>query len=140
MASRGKITPLYQVLLNSLPVATGWEALLTAIRQQMALDPGLRELIILRVAVLNQADYEFQAHVPYTKSAGLPEAKFEAVKAMDPTPFDETERAVLDYTDAVTRDIQVDDRLFARIKDRFDPTARGRSPPRSPPTTWSPAF
>lgn len=124
MASRGKITPLYQILLNSLPVATGWEALLTAIRQKMGLDPALRELIILRVAVLNQADYEFQAHVPYARQAGVSDAKIEAVKAMDRAPFDATEQAVLDYTDAMTREIRVDDALFARIKERFDPTAR----------------
>ncbi len=124
MASRGKITPLYQVLLNSLPVARGWESLLTAIRQQMALDPAIRELIILRVAVLNGADYEFQAHVPFAKAAGVSDAKIEAVKAMDEGPFDDTERAVLAYTDALTRDIRVDDAVFAPIKERFDPTGR----------------
>ena len=124
LASRGRITPLYQVLLNSLPVARGWESLLTAIRQQMALDPALRELIILRVAVLNQADYEFEAHVPYARQAGLSDAKIEAVKGAARSLFDQTEQAVLDYTDAMTREIRVDDALFARIKDCFDPTAR----------------
>jgi AhpD family alkylhydroperoxidase len=120
LASRGKITPLYQVLLNSVPVARGWESLLTAIRQQTALDPALRELIILRVAVLNRADYEYEAHLPFARKAGVSEAKLQAVKAMDPAPFDETEKAVLDYTDALTRDVRVDDALFDRVGERFD--------------------
>src|ERR1700733_10823659 len=30
--SRGQISPLYQILLNSPPVIDGWEAMLTAIR------------------------------------------------------------------------------------------------------------
>jgi AhpD family alkylhydroperoxidase len=124
MASRGKITPLYRILLNSLPVACGWEQLLTAIRQKMALDPAIRELVILRVAVLNGADYEFDAHVPFAKKAGLSEAKIAAVKTMDAASFDERERAVLDYTDAMTRDIRVPDAVFARIRDRFDQTGR----------------
>jgi AhpD family alkylhydroperoxidase len=124
MASRGKITPLYRVLLNSLPVARGWESLLTAIRQQMALDPAIRELIILRVAVLNRADYEFQAHVPYARQAGLSDVKIEAVRTMESGPFDALERAVLDYTDALTREVRVDEAVFAPIKAGFDPTGR----------------
>jgi AhpD family alkylhydroperoxidase len=129
VASRGKITPLYQVLLNSLPVARGWESLLTAIRQQMALDPAIRELIILRVAVLNGADYEFQVHVPYAREAGVSDAKIAAVKAIDlgfveSGPFAPLERAVLDYTDALTREVRVDDAVFAPIKAGFDPTGR----------------
>jgi AhpD family alkylhydroperoxidase len=126
LASRGRITALYQVLLNSPVVAKGWEALLTAIRQQMALDPAIRELIILRVAVLNQAAYEYEAHAPIARAAGLSEAKLEAVKAMDPglpksAPFNEVERAVLDYTDALTREVRVDDALFERVRPHFDP-------------------
>src|SRR4051794_28068483 len=79
LASRGKITQLYRVLLHSVPVAKGWEALLTAVRQQPALDPALRELIILRVAVLNRADYEYEAPLPYAREAGIPDSKIAAV-------------------------------------------------------------
>mgnify|MGYP002040649358 CR=1 FL=1 len=45
-AARGRISPLYQVLLNSPAVVEGWEAMLTAIRQKTSLAPRLRELII----------------------------------------------------------------------------------------------
>jgi len=120
LASRGKITALYRVLLHSVPIAQGWEALLTAVRQQTALDPAVRELIILRVAVLNRADYEYDTHLPYARQAGIPERKIAAVKGVDTTEFDETERAVLDYTDALTRQVQVDDAIFERVRSRFD--------------------
>ena len=69
IAARGRISPLYQVLLNSPAVTEGWEAMLTAIRQKTALAPRLRELIILRVATLNGAPYEFEAHVPHAPPA-----------------------------------------------------------------------
>src|SRR3954467_11622188 len=120
-ASRGTITPLYRVLLHSLPVAQGWEALLTAVRQQTALDPALRELIILRVAVLNRADYEYDAHLPFAREAGMSERKIAAVKGTDRSDFTDTERAVLDYTDALTRDVKVDDAVFERVRRYFDP-------------------
>jgi AhpD family alkylhydroperoxidase len=103
-----------------VPIAQGWEALLTAVRQQTALDPAVRELIILRVAVLNRADYEYDTHLPYARKAGIPERKIAAVKGVDTTEFDETERAVLDYTDALTRQVQVDDAIFERVRSRFD--------------------
>jgi 4-carboxymuconolactone decarboxylase len=121
LASRGKITPLYRVLLHSAPVARGWEALLTAVRQQTALDPALRELIILRVAVLNRADYEYDAHLPFAREAGMSERKIAAVKGTDRSDFTDTERAVLDYTDALTRDVKVDDAVFERVRRYFDP-------------------
>ena len=61
MGSRGRVSVLYQVLLNSPPMAQGWEQLLSAVRNQNSLVADLRELIILRVAVLNRASYEFDA-------------------------------------------------------------------------------
>ena len=121
LASRGTITPLYRVLLHSSPIARGWEALLTAVRQQTALDPALRELMILRVAVLNGADYEYDAHLPFARDAGVSERKIAAVKGTDLSDFTDTERAVLDYTDALTRDVHVDDAIFERVRSHFDP-------------------
>ena len=88
---RGTISPLYQALLNSAPIASGWEKFLTAVRKQTTVPPALRELIILRIAVLNRAPFEFD------------------------------ERLVLELADAMTRDIEVPDALMARIAARFDP-------------------
>ena len=64
LAERGEILLLYRVLLNSAPLASGWEKMLTAVRNRSSLPPDLRELIILRVAVLNRAPFEFDAHLP----------------------------------------------------------------------------
>ena len=62
LAERGRVSLLYQVLLNSGPIASGWERLLTAVRNQTGVPADLRELMILRVAVLNRAAFEFDAH------------------------------------------------------------------------------
>ena len=50
-AERSRISPLYQVLLNSPAVAHGWEQMLSAVRNRSSLGARLKELIILRVAV-----------------------------------------------------------------------------------------
>ena len=122
--SRGRVSPLYQALLNSVPIAEGWEALLTAVRTKTSLRPDLRELVILRVAVLNRASFEFAAHVPHARQAGLTQAKIDGVKTTRASPpFDDLEQLMLAYTDAVTHDIDVSDSLFEHLARRFDAKA-----------------
>ena len=119
MGSRGRISPLYALLLNSPEVASGWEQLMTAIRQKTSVPPALRELIILRVAVLNNASYEFEAHVPHALHAGVPQETIDRVKASNLDGFTEVETIVLRYTDAMTRDLEVSDGLFEQVKKHF---------------------
>lgn len=130
---RGGISPLYQALLNSAPIASGWEKLLTAVRKHTTVPPALRELVILRIAVLNRAAFEFDEHVSPARAAGVTDAKMEAVRRwrMDSRqedaewadPFDDDDRLALELADAMTRDIEIPDALMNRLAARFD--ARG---------------
>jgi 4-carboxymuconolactone decarboxylase len=122
MAERGRVSLLYQVLLNSRPIASGWERMLTAVRNQTGVPADLRELIVLRVAVLNGASFEFDAHVPHAQKAGLGMEKIDAVRDTSIADvFEPLERLVLELTDAMTRDVKVPDALMARIAQHFDP-------------------
>jgi 4-carboxymuconolactone decarboxylase len=124
VAERGRISALYQALLNSAPLAEGWEKLLTAVRNKSSLPADLREIVILRVAVLNRAPFEFEAHVPIARKAGVAEEKLAALELPRiGEPFSVVERAVLALTDAMTRDVQVPDRLFEPIARHFDARA-----------------
>lgn len=120
-AERGRVSLLYQVLLNSQSVASGWERLLTAVRNQTAIPPDLREIVILRIAVLNRAPYEFEAHVPHAQQAGVTDGKIAALRAGDDGAggFTALEKLVLALTDAMTRDVQVPDALFSQLNDHF---------------------
>lgn len=110
----GRVPNLYRMLLNSPPVAGGWLNFLTAIRHKANLSGKLRELVILRVALVNRADYEYRAHTPFALKEGLSQEKIDALPNWSASDlFDEQERAVLAYTDAMTKDIQVDDAVFS---------------------------
>jgi AhpD family alkylhydroperoxidase len=123
LAERGRISLLYRTLLNSAPIAAGWEHMLTAVRNQSSLPAGLRELVILRVAILNRAPYEFEAHIPHALKAGLSTEQIEASRHTPvPEIFAPRERLVLDLADAMTRDIDVSDALMAAINAQFDAT------------------
>lgn len=122
---RGRISPLYQTLLNAPEIAQGWEALLTAIRNRNSLSPAIREMIILRVAILNRADYEFDAHEPHALKAGVSPEKIAAIREVElPAIFTEQEMLVLNLTDVMTKEIQVSDELFDKVKPHFNDTQR----------------
>lgn len=121
-AARGRVSPLYQVLLNSPPVAHGWEQMLSAVRNHNSIPAGLRELVILRVAVLNRANYEFDAHAPIALAAGVSQAAIDATR-QEPisadAPLSLEQRVALQLTDAMTRDIEVPDALYAEVRKHF---------------------
>jgi alkylhydroperoxidase family enzyme len=116
----GKLLNLYRMLLHSPPVAEGWLAFLTAIRQKSGLAARVRELVIMRIAVLNAAEYEFQAHLPFARTERVSEAQIQALRTGDTTIFDERERAALAYAEASTRTIRVPDDVFVAVRRNFD--------------------
>ena len=85
------------------------------------LDPRLRELGQMRTGWARGSQFVFSQHCKAGRSAGLSDAQVDAVPAWQTADvFSPLERAVLAYTDAMTRDIEVPDALFAQLRARFD--------------------
>ena len=123
-AERGHINLLYQVLLNSAPLSHGWEKLLTAVRNHNSIPADLREMVMVRVAVLNRAPYEIDAHLPLALKAGVSVEKAEALREMEIADmFTPRERAAHALTDSMTRDVQVPDAIFEPLRAHFDTRA-----------------
>jgi alkylhydroperoxidase family enzyme len=117
----GKLLNLDRMLLHSPAYAKGWNTMFGAIRGQLAVPPKLRELAIMAVGALNQADYEWVQHEPEFTKAGGTAAQLAALK--NPTAamkndklFDEPERAALALTVEMTRSIKVSDATMKRIR------------------------
>jgi alkylhydroperoxidase family enzyme len=116
----GKLLNLYKVLLHSPSLAEGWLAFLTSVRQRAELPGRYRELAILRVAVLNGAEYEFNAHVPFALREDIAQADIDALHTSRvPDGLTDADRAVLAYTDSMTREIRVPDAVFAAVRTHF---------------------
>ena len=119
--TRGQVSNLYRLLLNSPPVARGWVNLLTAVRQQCHLAGKYREITIMRVAIINGADFEYKSHIAFALKEGLRQEQIDALPEWQESDvFDAAERAVLAYTDAMTNDVQVPDSVFDPLKLHFD--------------------
>ena len=118
---RGQLHNLYRMLLNSPPVARGWLNLLTAVRQQCKLPARYRELVIVRIAIINGAAYEYDSHIPIALKAGVSQQQIDGLREWRKSKgFDAADQAVLAYTDSMTEDVHVPDDVFDALRPHFD--------------------
>jgi 4-carboxymuconolactone decarboxylase len=107
-----------RVLLKSFPLATGWNELLRRVRTEFCLSLEYRELIMLRVAVLNEADFEWGVHLPAYLQAGGSIEKSEALKLrpIQQSHFHQEELALIKLTDQSTLEVKVDEEVITELK------------------------
>jgi alkylhydroperoxidase family enzyme len=119
---RGQVINLYGMLLNSEPVARGWLGFLTAIRQQCSLSADVREAVILRIAVINKANYEFNQHIPYALKAGLLQSQIDLIQEGSLTVGLPKIDAALSYASESTSNVRVSAECFASVRSSFNNT------------------
>ena len=117
----GSLLNLDRMLLHSPAFAKGWNAMLREVRQELSLSPKLRELAICLVAVLNGAEYEFYHHAPEFLKAGGTQAQVDALHRFETLEtsmslFSAAERSVIQLTIAMSRNVQVDEPVFAAVR------------------------
>lgn len=117
----GKLLNIYKMLLHSPAVAMAWLDQVTAVRWKTELDGRLREIVIIRIAMLNHVEYVINAHVPaFAVEAGLTLEQCSALADWrNSTLFDERQRSALAYSDAMTHDIRVPAAVHAGLKRHF---------------------
>ncbi|EQL37154.1 hypothetical protein, variant 3 [Blastomyces dermatitidis ATCC 26199] len=129
-ARRGErgLLPLDLALLHSFPIADGWNSFLGAIRTKTSISPDIREIAICRVAAINEAWFEWKHHVPLLTEAGFPDEALKLVqRGVDNPPTDaelaalmsSKQIAVLKYTEAMTRTVNVPEEVFAELRRHF---------------------
>jgi alkylhydroperoxidase family enzyme len=125
----GTLLNLDRALLWSEPLARGWNVYVGAVRTGLTASRRLRELAICTVALVTGAHYEYKHHAPDYLAAGGSEASLRAldayVKSGGSAPahdLAEDEALIAQYAAQMTRNVQVDDALFAQLRKRFDTT------------------
>lgn len=119
---RGTLLKLYRALLHSPSLAESWFQHNNAVRWRTQVSGRLREMIIIRIAMLNRAQYIIAQHVPKLAAAeGLTEADCDALADWQRSAlFSDSDRAVLAYADAMTRDVTVPDNIYRQVRQHFD--------------------
>lgn len=83
------------------------------------LDARLREIAILRVAVLSRADYEWTQHEAIGRAVGVTDDEIAAIREEAPGGLDDAARLVVRFTDECVRQVRVSDPIFAEALGRF---------------------
>lgn len=113
----GKLIGIDRVLLKSAPLATGWNELMVRVRQEFSLSLEYRELIMLRVALLNKAEFEWNVHYSAYLDAGGTAEKAEALQLSSaPHIFNDTETLLIHLTDQSTRNVVVEENVIGALK------------------------
>lgn len=124
----GALLNLDKALLWSEPLARGWNVYLKAVRSELPTSRRLRELGICAVALLTGASYEYHHHGPDFLAAGGTQAQLDALQAFcrqpdaEPAGLSGDEALVVRYAAQMTRQVKVDDALFAQLQQRFGTT------------------
>lgn len=93
---------LYRSLAHTPDLLNAWIDWAWALREKCATSRVLREIMILRTAVVMRSQYEWHQHVAMAEKAGVPDGKVQAVAAWQASElFDAPERAALMLTDAM---------------------------------------
>ncbi len=112
-----RVINLYRVMAHCPRVGRYFLRLGNSILFKGGVPPNLRELAILRVGNICQANYEFTQHVPIALQTGVKREQVDALPDWEKSgEFNERERAVLRYTDEVTKNIRVKDETFAAVR------------------------
>ena len=120
-ARGGRLINIYRLMLHSPALADAWFDLNQAVRYGTEIDGQCRELAVIRVAILNEVEYVQRAHGPaYALKEGLTPEQVNALANWQPSKlFDERQRALLAYADAMTREIDVPNTVFAELRNHF---------------------
>jgi alkylhydroperoxidase family enzyme len=94
-----------------------YNTLLPLLQPGRKLDPKLRELVILRTAIVGDSKFEFSQHMKVARMVGIPEEKLTAIKGWKTNNlFSPAERAVMAATDEILSLNRVEDETFAALQ------------------------
>jgi alkylhydroperoxidase family enzyme len=113
----GRVLNLFRVMSHCPRVGNRFLQLGNAILMKGVVPPNLRELAILRVGLINKANYEWTQHVPIALRAGVRQEQIDDLADWEnSSQFNSTEKAILRYTDEETIDIRVKDETFSAVR------------------------
>ena len=122
LAERGQpVGNIFRTLAHTPGLLRRFLALGAELRNQTALDPKLRELALLTVGRITNAEYEFVHHWNLARRVGVTREKLEALADWErSTVYSDQERAVIRYAAEATSDVQIRDATWDALKSFLD--------------------
>lgn len=119
-ARGGEPSPLYRTLAYAPALLEAWASFARALRYRISIERSLVELVIMRLAQLSRAQYQWAYHWQPALAAGITEAQLNGLEAWrDRAEFNSRQRTALGYAEAMFSG-GVTDSLFSGLNREFD--------------------
>jgi AhpD family alkylhydroperoxidase len=120
--SRGRLLNIHRAVGQAPKMLRAQAAYARALREDSSLPRALQELLILRIAQVNDSAYEQSVHRPIALRCGVPAPQIDALPGWEAASlFDARERAALRFVDQAARSGEVDDGVFLALRQAFSP-------------------
>ncbi|HXN86402.1 MAG TPA: carboxymuconolactone decarboxylase family protein [Candidatus Binataceae bacterium] len=116
----GSVVNIFRVLMNHPKLARSWSRFAGYILGQQTLPARDREILILRIGWLNQAQYEWEQHVRIGKSAGLTDAEIDQITKGPKAGWDRLDAALVQAADDLFENSVVSDETWKTLSERYN--------------------
>jgi 4-carboxymuconolactone decarboxylase len=116
----GSVVNIFRVLMNHPKLARSWSRFAGYILGQQTLPAREREILILRIGWLNQAQYEWEQHVRIGKSAGLTDAEIDQITKGPKAGWDRNDAALVQAADDLFENSVVSDETWKTLSERYN--------------------
>lgn len=122
VAERGQpVGNIFRTLAHTPDLLRRFLALGGELRNQTVIDPKLRELALLTVGRITNAEYEFVHHWNLARRVGVSREKLEALADWERSAvYSDQERAVIRYAAEATTNVEIKDATWNALKSFMD--------------------
>ena len=111
----GRDLNIFRVLMNHPQLTKRWAVFAAHVLHKQTLPPRERELLILRIGWLNQAEYEWAQHVEIAKRSGISVEEIERVKQGPRAEWSAFDAALLQAADDLHEHSVVSDQTWKAL-------------------------
>jgi 4-carboxymuconolactone decarboxylase len=115
----GRDINLFRVMMHHPELTRRWVVFAGHVLRKQSLPARERELLILRIGWLNQAEYEWAQHVEIAKRVGITEQEIERVKLGASADWDTEDAALLRAVDDLYEHSVVSDATWAALATKY---------------------
>ncbi|MGP1679645.1 MAG: carboxymuconolactone decarboxylase family protein [Burkholderiales bacterium] len=115
----GRDLNIFRVMMNHPKLTRRWTVFAGHVLQKQTVPLRERELLILRIGWLNQAEYEWAQHVEIAKRSGITDAEIERIQQGPGAGWNAHEAALLQAADDLFEHSVVSDRTWATLSSKY---------------------